>query len=65
MAAPAPVITCAFQQTENNTSIWKWDITSTQIPLDQVSSMVTANLGGGGRMEGQGNVILMKNINDE
>ena len=47
MAVPVPVIISAFQiiGQENNTSIWKWHITSTQIPLAEVFSMVMANLG--------------------
>ena len=31
--------------TENNTSIWKWHIISTQIPMAEGSFMVMANLG--------------------
>ena len=40
--------------TENNTSIWKWHITSTQFPLAKVSSMVMANLGVMGTQKGRG-----------
>ena len=40
--------------TENNTSIWKWHITPTQIPLGEVSSMIMANLGVVDTQKGRG-----------
>ena len=46
MAAPGAVITSAFQLVgQTYTSIWKWHITSTQIPLAKLSSMFMDNLG--------------------
>ena len=45
VASPDPVITSVFQLWDDNTSIWRWCITSTLIPLAKVTSMVMANLG--------------------
>ena len=46
IAVPAPVITCAFQLVGQKLILaFRSDISSTQIPLAKISSMVMANPG--------------------
>ena len=66
MAAQAPVITCAFQL------VGQIIILHLEVTCHLYSNSIGQRIfhghgkpGGGGHTEGQGNVILLKNIHDE
>ena len=66
MAAPAPVITCAFQLVGQKKILPFGSDISSLLKFQWLKDLSWSwQTWGGGHTEGQGNVILLQNIHDE